>query len=120
MTAKDLSNIVVLGMQEKKAKDIVVMNLRKVKNAIADYFIICTGNSDTQLDAISDSVEEIVHKKTGENPWHKEGKENKEWILIDYVNVVAHIFKQDKRDFYGLEDLWGDAETLRVSEPQNP
>ncbi|MEQ9439524.1 MAG: ribosome silencing factor [Cyclobacteriaceae bacterium] len=109
MNTKELSNIIVFGMQEKKAEDIVVLDLRKVKNAVADFFVICSGNSDTQLDAIADSIEKEVHQRSRENPWHREGKENREWILLDYVTVVAHIFKRDRREFYALEDLWGDA-----------
>ncbi|MFT6866618.1 MAG: ribosome-associated protein [Cyclobacteriaceae bacterium] len=109
-----LSRLVVDGMLEKKASDIVVMDLRKVKNAVADYFIICSGNSDTQIDAISDSVEEQVFKQSNQNPWKKEGKENNEWVLIDYVDVVAHVFKKEKRIFYRLEELWGDAEITKV------
>jgi ribosome-associated protein len=107
--SQTLSEMVVEGMLEKKANDIKIMDLRKVKNAVADYFVICSGNSDTQIDAIADSIEEEVFKKSQQNPWKKEGKQNKEWILIDYVNVVAHVFKKDKRKFYALEELWGDA-----------
>jgi ribosome-associated protein len=107
--SQTLSEMVVEGMLEKKANDIKIMDLRKVKNSVADYFIICSGNSDTQIDAIADSIEEEVFKKSQQNPWKKEGKQNKEWILIDYVNVVAHVFKKDKRKFYALEELWGDA-----------
>lgn len=109
MNSKELSNIIVFGMQEKKAEDIVVLDLKKVKNAVADFFVICSGNSDTQLDAIADSIEKEVHQRNKENPWHREGKENHEWILLDYVSVVVHIFKRDRREFYALEDLWGDA-----------
>ncbi|WP_416866971.1 MAG: ribosome silencing factor [Imperialibacter sp.] len=105
----ELNDLVVRGMAEKKAHDIVVLDLRNVKNAVADYFIICSGNSDTQIDAICDSVEEFVFKASKQSPWKKEGKQNKEWILLDYIDVVAHIFKKDKRDFYSLEELWGDA-----------
>ena len=107
--SEKLSQAVVRGMQEKKASEIVLMDLRNVKNAVADFFVLCTGNSDTQIDAIAESVDEQVSKEFNEDPWHQEGKDNKEWMLIDYVNVVAHIFKQDKRDFYALETLWGDA-----------
>lgn len=114
--SEKLSEVVVLGMQEKKAKDIVVMDLRDVKNAVADYFIICSGSSDTQIEAIADSIDEQVYKQLKENPWHTEGKENKEWMLIDYVTVVAHIFKKDKRDFYSLENLWGDAHVEHIQE----
>lgn len=111
-----LKSIIIEGMQDRKATDIVVLDLKKVKNAVADYFIICTGNSDTQLDAISESVEEKVHKALKQHAWHKEGKQNKEWILLDYVDVVAHVFKKDKREFFALEDLWGDAVLTEVAE----
>lgn len=114
MTSEKLSEIIVHGMQEKKGEDIVVMDMRSVKNAVADYFIICTGNSDTQLDALSESVEYQADIQAGEGPYHKEGKENKEWILIDYVDVVAHIFKKDRREYFALEDLWGDAKTTHI------
>lgn len=114
--SEKLSEMVVKGMQEKKAKDIVVMDLRNVKSAIADYFIICTGTSDTQIEAIASSVDEQVFKQLQENPWHVEGKTNKEWMLIDYVNVVAHIFKKEKRDFFALENLWGDAVVQHIEE----
>lgn len=115
-----LSNIIVRGMQEKKAVDIVVMDLRKLKNAVADFFVVCSGNSDKQIDAIADSIDEEVSKTIKENPWHVEGKNNKEWMLLDYINVVAHVFKKDKREFYAIERLWGDAEVIEVdSEAQN-
>jgi len=112
--SEELSKIVVQGMLEKKATNIVVIDLKGIKNAIADYFIVGSGNSDTQVDAISDSVEDIVYKNTKQDPWHKEGKKNKEWILIDYVDVVAHVFKKEQRAFFALEDLWGDAEITHV------
>lgn len=110
ISSLELSNLVVEGMQEKKAKNIVKMDLRKIPNAITDFFVISSGTSDTQVDAIADSVEESVFKSAGEDPWNKEGKTNKEWILLDYSNVVVHIFKGDKREFYDIESLWGDAE----------
>ena len=110
-----LSEWMVEGMLEKKAMDIVVMDLREVKHAIADYFVICSGNSDTQIDAISESVEEQIHKNSKQNPWKREGQQNKEWILLDYVDVVAHIFNKEKRTFYGLEELWGDAKITEIN-----
>jgi ribosome-associated protein len=79
--------------------------------------VICTGTSDTQLDAIADSVEKEVIDSAKEKPWHREGFQNKEWILLDYVNVVVHIFKRDVRSFYGLEDLWGDAQITKIENP---
>jgi ribosome-associated protein len=78
-------------------------------------FILCSANSDTQVDAIADSVEEFAFKQGKEKPWQKEGKNNREWILIDFVTVVAHIFKTDKRNHYNLEDLWGDAKVIEVA-----
>ncbi|MDE0471143.1 MAG: ribosome silencing factor [Ekhidna sp.] len=109
-----LSEWVVDGMLEKKASNVVVMDLRTVKHAVADFFVICNGNSNAQIDAISQSVEENVHKHSKQNPWKREGQQNKEWILLDYVNVVAHIFNKEKRVFYGLEELWGNAKITRV------
>jgi ribosome-associated protein len=113
--AQQISAAVVKGMQEKKALDIVVMDLRKVRNAVADYFVICSGNSDKQIEAISASIDEEVYKAAKESPWHTEGKNNKEWMLLDYINVVAHVFKKDKRQFYALEQLWGDAEITEIN-----
>ncbi|MEQ9289018.1 MAG: ribosome silencing factor [Cyclobacteriaceae bacterium] len=115
LKSEELSGLVVNGMSEKKASDIRIMDLREVKNAVADFFVICSANSDTQIDAISDSVEQEVYKATQTNPWKKEGKTNREWVLIDYVDVVAHIFKKDKREFYSLEKLWGDAQITEVA-----
>jgi len=109
-----LSDVIVKGMQEKKATDIVVMDLRKIKNAAADFFVICSGNSDKQLDAISDSIDAEVFKTLKENPWHTEGKNNKEWMLLDYIDVVAHVFRKDKREFFALERLCGDAEIREI------
>ncbi|MBK8292915.1 MAG: ribosome silencing factor [Flammeovirgaceae bacterium] len=114
--SEKLSDAIVKGMQEKKAFDIVVMDLRKVKNAVADYFVICSGGSDKQLEAISDSIDEIVFKKVKEKPWHMEGKSNKEWMILDYISVVAHIFRKDRRQFYSLEKLWGDAEITEIED----
>jgi ribosome-associated protein len=118
-SSETLSDVIVKGMQEKKASDIVVMDLRKIKNAVADFFVICSGNSDKQLDAISDSIDAEVFKKFQENPWHTEGKNNKEWMLLDYINVVAHVFRKDRREYYALERLWGDADITEVDSGKN-
>ena len=109
-----LADVVVRGMQDRKAADIVVLNLKHLQNAVADYFIICSANSDTQLDAIARSVEEEVEKTSGEMPWQTEGRTNREWVLLDYVDVVVHVFLRDRRKFYSLEELWGDAEIKYV------
>ncbi|MDX5346391.1 MAG: ribosome silencing factor [Hymenobacteraceae bacterium] len=113
-----LADIIVKGMQEKKASDIVVIDLKSMKNAVSNYFVIGSANSDTQLEAIARSIEEEVEKITGQNPWQSEGRQNREWILLDYVDVVAHIFLKDKREFYALEELWGDAPIRHVAEQE--
>jgi ribosome-associated protein len=118
-SSEKLSDVIVKGMQEKKAADIIVMDLRKIKNAVADFFVICSGNSDKQLDAISDSIDAEVSKTLKENPWHTEGKNNKEWLLLDYIDVVAHVFRKDRREFYALERLWGDAEITEIEDDKN-
>ena len=118
-SSEKLSDVIVKGMQEKKAVDILVMDLRKVKNAVADFFVICSGGSDKQLDAIAESIDEEVFKSVKENPWHVEGKNNKEWMLLDYFDVVAHIFRKDRRDFFALEKLWGDAEMTEIRDGKN-
>ena len=116
LSTEQLRDLVVKGMQEKKAQNIVVMDLRNVKNAITDYFIICSGSSDTQIDAISGSVEEEILKLSRTFPMNREGKMNREWILLDYVDVVVHVFKKDRRAFYDLEQLWGDAEIHEIAD----
>jgi ribosome-associated protein len=115
-SSKALSDAVVHGMLEKSGINIVALDLRKVNNAVADYFVICSGNSDTQITSLSESVEDEVYKATGEKPWKKEGKVNKEWVLIDYGGVVVHIFNKERREFYALEKLWGDAKVASFSE----
>ena len=115
MTSEELSRLIVKGMEEKKGSDIVVMDLKEVKSAVSDFLVICSGSSDTQIQAISESIEKEVKETINELPWRKEGYTNREWILIDYVSVVAHIFKTEKREFYAIEDLWGDAKTTLIN-----
>ena len=100
--------VMVHGMQEKKAFQIVSIDLRKTSSAFADFFVICHGGSARQVDAIADSVEEEVRKALREKPAHREGNDESEWVLLDYINVVVHIFSEKKRSFYQLEELWGD------------
>lgn len=120
LSGEELSRLVVHGMLEKKAANIVVMDLRNVKNAITDFFVICSGNTDTQIDAIATSIDEEIFKASKLHPWHQEGKQNREWILLDYVDVVAHVFRKDRRKFYDLESLWGDAELTEIAESMEP
>jgi len=105
----NLVQAVIDGLLEKKGEDIKVLDMRNLEAAVADYFIICTGNSHPQVDALADSVDEFVKKSTGENPLGMEGRENSEWILIDYSDVVVHIFLPETRTFFKLENLWSDA-----------
>ncbi|NOX45464.1 MAG: ribosome silencing factor [Chlorobi bacterium] len=107
--SKILADVIVRGIQEKKGKDIVSLDFSKLPNAISKFFIICHGNSKTQVEAIAKSVEEEANKTLQRKPWQKEGKENAEWILIDFADVVVHIFQEETRMFYKLEDLWADA-----------
>ncbi|HEX7366378.1 MAG TPA: ribosome silencing factor [Pelobium sp.] len=105
-----LSEAIVHGIQEKKGNEIVRLDLRNIHSSVADFFVICHADSTTQVKAIADSVEKEVYKLTQQDPFRKEGLQNAEWILIDYLDVVVHIFRTDKREFYRMEDLWGDAE----------
>ncbi|MEL6673670.1 MAG: ribosome silencing factor [Bacteroidota bacterium] len=115
LDAKKLSEIAVKGLQEIKGRNIVRMDLRNSDGSVTDFFVICTGTSDKHVEALADSVVKEM-SDLGEKPISKEGFEHAEWILLDYVNVVVHIFLGDKREFYRLEGLWGDAEIERFSE----
>jgi ribosome-associated protein len=110
-----LKNCIVNGMKEKKAKEIVCIDLRNIKNSVTDFFVICHADSKAHIDAIAKSIEEFVYTKQGEEPFHKEGQANSEWILLDYLNVVAHVFRHEQREFYGIERLWADAEIQRIA-----
>ncbi|WP_207421820.1 ribosome silencing factor [Desertivirga brevis] len=105
-----ISELVIHGIQEKKGNEIVRLDLRNIHSSVADYFVICHAESSTQVRAIASSIEEEVFKASKQGPVRVEGLEYGEWVLLDYVDVVVHVFKTDKRQFYGIEELWGDAE----------
>lgn len=105
-----VSEVVIYGLQEKKGHDIVRLDLRNINSSVSDYFVICNADSSTQVRALADSLEVEVSKSLQTEPWRKEGYEHGEWILLDYIDVIVHIFKTEKRQYYGIEDLWGDAE----------
>src|SRR3569833_2104103 len=105
-----ISELAIQGMQEKKANDIVRLDLRNIFSSVSDYFVICHADSATQVKAIANSVEEEIFKATHQEPRRKEGLQYGEWILLDYIDVVVHIFRTDKREYYGVEELWGDAD----------
>jgi ribosome-associated protein len=109
-----LSEAVAEALLDKKAKDPVVLDFKKLDSSLFDSFIICHGTSRTQVEALADGVIKDVKKKTGLNPYHREGFENAEWILIDYGDIIVHIFQESKRDFYNLEQLWADAEIIKI------
>jgi len=105
-----ISELAIHGIQEKKGNDIIRLDLRNIHSSVSDYFVICHADSSTQVKAIANSIEDEIFKATQQEPWRKEGLQYGEWILLDYVNVVIHVFRTDKREFYGVEELWGDAE----------
>ncbi|HPS46355.1 MAG TPA: ribosome silencing factor [Bacteroidales bacterium] len=115
-SADFLSEIIIKGIQEKKGKEILSLNLKKFEYAVSDYFIVCHGTSNTQVQAIAASVEDEVFNAIGAKPWHREGMQNAEWILLDYVNVVVHIFQEDIRNFYQIEKLWAVAEIKKIED----
>lgn len=116
--AEQIVATVVNAMDYLKGKEIVTLDLRETGTAVTDYFVICHANSKVQVEAIADKVVDEVREKTGAKPYHIEGKDNTEWILIDFVDVVVHIFLQAARNYYQIENLWADAERI-VNEEKN-
>jgi len=114
VTSRTLSVKITQGMLEMKAVDIQIFDLRSVQHAIADFFVMCSGNSDIHIDSISQMIEKYAFDQVKQKPWHKEGFSNKEWILLDFVDVVAHVFNKEKRAFYDLEKLWADAKVYTL------
>lgn len=110
-----LLDAIVEGMEERKAKNITILNISKLENRVTDYFVICDADSKTHVKSIADSVEDTVIKLTNEKAYHTEGHQNSEWILIDYINIVVHVFLRETREFYNIEGLWGDAEITTIN-----
>ncbi len=110
----DLLANIIKGIEDVKGADIDILDLREIENTVCDYFIVCNGNSNTQVVAISNSIQKAVSKELHEKPWHVEGLENAEWVLMDYVNIVVHIFQKHVREFYNIESLWGDAKITTI------
>ena len=108
---------IIKGIDEVKGQDIEILDLRKIENTVCDYFIICNGTSNTQVNAIVNSIQKIVSKSLKDKPWHVEGSDNAEWILLDYVHVVVHVFQKHIREFYDIEGLWRDAATVIIESP---
>ena len=115
VSTDDLISVIIQGIEEVKGENIQLLDLRDIENTVCDYFIICSGNSNTQVKSISGSIQKTVSKQIKDKPWHIEGENNAEWILMDYVNVAVHIFQKQIRDFYDIESLWGDAKITEIT-----
>ncbi|TVQ88348.1 MAG: ribosome silencing factor [Bacteroidetes bacterium] len=111
-----LKEEIIKGIQEKKGLEITCLNLAKINSTVCDYFVVCHGTSNTHVNAIAESVEENVSKHTGIKPRRREGVANAEWILLDYLDVVVHVFQQQVREYYSLEDLWADAPVIHIED----
>ena len=114
--SETLVKAVIEVIKEHKGKEVVSLDLRGIETAVSDYFIVCHGTSNTHISSLADNVRKDVSKKTKEKPWHIEGESNKEWVLLDYFDVVVHIFNKEKRDFYKLENLWADANIQHIEQ----
>ncbi len=115
VSTDDLISVIIKGIDDVKGEDIQLLDLREIDNTVCDYFVICSGNSNTQVNAISGAVQKSVSKELKDKPWHVEGQNNAEWILMDYVNVVVHVFQKHVREFYDIESLWGDAKITQIN-----
>jgi ribosome-associated protein len=109
-----VAEFAIQGLLEKKGKNIICLDLTEIDGAVCDYFIISHGDSTTQVSALAESVEETVRIEMSEKPWNSEGQTNATWILLDYSNVVVHVFQRDTREFYNLEELWADAKVRKI------
>ena len=110
----ELITTIIGGIEEVKGKEIIILDLREIENTVCDYFIVCEGTSNTQVNAIVSSIQKQVSKTLKDKPWHIEGSDNAEWVLMDYVNVVVHVFQKHIREYYDIESLWGDAKTTKI------
>ena len=111
----ELITVILKSIDDVKGDDIQLLDLREIENTVCDYFIICSGSSNTQVNAITGSIQKLVSKELKDKPWHIEGQNNSEWILMDYVNVVVHVFQKQIREFYDIESLWGDAVVTEIN-----
>ncbi|RED47936.1 ribosome silencing factor [Seonamhaeicola aphaedonensis] len=114
ISADQLISVIISGIEDVKGKEINILDLREIENTVCDYFVICEGTSNTQVNAIVNSIQKKVSKELKDKPWHVEGEDNAEWVLIDYVNVVVHVFQKHVREYYDIESLWGDAKTTVI------
>ena len=113
--ADELISKIISGVEDVKGIDLSLLDLRDIENTVCSYFIVCSGSSNTHVNAIVSSVQKTVSKELREKPFHTEGLENSEWVLIDYVNIVVHVFQKHIREYYNIEELWGDAKTTQIA-----
>lgn len=118
-SADELIALILQGIEEVKGNDISLLDLREIENTVCDYFIICNGTSNTHVNAIVGSIQKTVSKNIKDKPWHIEGEDNAEWVLMDYVNVVVHVFQKQIREYYDIEGLWGDAKFTQIESSIN-
>lgn len=111
---QELIHTIIDAIQDTKGEDIKIFDLSSIENSVSDTFIICSGNSNTQVAAIAGNIEKKVRNELKDRPWHVEGTDNALWVLMDYVNVVVHIFQKETRDYYNIEELWGDAKITTI------
>ena len=113
-SSNNLISTIVDGIEEVKGEEINILDLRKIETRVCDYFVICEGTSNTQVSAIVNSISKRVSKSLKDKAWGIEGMESAEWVLMDYIDVVVHVFQKHKREHYDIEGLWGDAKTLEL------
>lgn len=118
-SADELIALIIQGIEEVKGHNINLLDLREIENTVCDYFIVCNGTSNTHVNAIVGSIQKTVSKAIKDKPWHVEGEDNAEWVLMDYVNVVVHVFQKQIREFYDIEGLWGDAKFTTIESSVN-
>jgi ribosome-associated protein len=115
ISTDDLLASIIKGIEDVKGLDIDILDLRGIENSVCDYFVICNGNSNTQVNAIVGSVQKGVSKELKDKPWHIEGTDVGEWVLMDYVSIVVHVFQKHIREYYNIESLWGDAKITSIA-----
>lgn len=118
-SADELIALILHGIEDVKGQEINLLDLREIENTVCDYFVVCTGTSNTHVNAIVNSIQKTVSKEIQDKPWHVEGSDHAEWVLMDYVNVVVHVFQKQTREFYDIEGLWGDAKITLVESSFN-
>lgn len=114
ISTDDLLASIIKGIEDVKGLDIDILDLRGIDNSVCDYFVICNGNSNTQVNAIVGSIQKGVSKELKDKPWHVEGTDVGEWVLMDYVSIVVHVFQKHIREYYNIESLWGDAKITSI------